>query len=114
MLIEISQLHRFRHRRLSIFSVTAMVVTILSGAGMTRAQSGKEPIVTGPITSGSKPNAFMASLEDLKAAGYMEQEFFVEGVSEGKLRPDDAVSSQPYKIRILVRRPVDSKRFKGT
>jgi hypothetical protein len=96
------------HRALAALFVAA----ILTGPGAMKAAEG--PTVTGPITSGSRPNAFMASIDDLTKQGYTEQEFFLEGSAEGKLKPDDPVSSQPYKIRILVRRPMDSKRFNGT
>ena len=108
MQIEVPKRFRCFCRVLAVLFLAA----ILAGGAVT-VKAANEPIVSGPITSGSKPNAFMASLEDLKTRGYMEQEFFLEGSVEGKLKPDDPVSSQPYKIRILVRRPIDSKRFNG-
>jgi hypothetical protein len=99
--------------------VGTIVAAIFVEAGAANAQTADRaaaagPAVTGPITSGSKPNAFMSSMDDLKARGYMEEEFFVEGNAEGKIRTDDPVSSRAYKTRILVRRPIDAKRFKGT
>jgi hypothetical protein len=91
--------------------LTALIGTVaLSPARAVAADA----IVSGPATRGAKPNAFHATVEDLKARGYLEQEFFVEGTAEGKAAPDAAVAAKPYKTRLLVRRPVDPAKFNGT
>ena len=84
------------------------------------------PVVTGPITGGEHGRPFTAAIDDLAAAGYREDEFFLEGqASEFAPKPGTTLGTdgawsvvpenpQPYKTRILVRRPIDPKRFNGT
>ena len=66
------------------------------------------PTVTGPIpySLGIRGFPFMAVPDsaELAAAGYSEEEFFFYG----------EVSSQAYGSRMIVRRPMDSRRFNGT
>src|SRR2546430_17400554 len=56
---------------------------------------------------------------NLPAYGYMEQEYFVSGTanvydwdSDGTVKVQN--SDAPYATRIVVRRPIDAKRFSGT
>src|SRR5579872_299502 len=81
-------------------------------------------VVTGPITGGDRGQAFSEmSAADLTRAGYMESEFFIAGTATsfkaaGPLGMDGAWTvapdtAAPYKIRMLVRRPSDAKRFNG-
>jgi hypothetical protein len=82
------------------------------------------PTVSGPVAGGAHGRPFGSSLADLTAAGYVEEEYFVAGTaasydSAKPLTPDGVWSvmpagTQPYKTRILVRRPEDPKRFNGT
>jgi hypothetical protein len=85
---------------------------------------GGSPMVTGPITGGSMGKPFTASAADLPAAGYVEEEYFIEGDATAYdwVTPpgtDGAWSVKPttlahYKTRFLVRRPTDATRFNGT
>src|SRR5262245_30218401 len=83
------------------------------------------PAIIGPISSPG--SAFIAPPSSLNLAdlGYVEQEFFVEGTARahttaGELGPagdwtaaaDGATAA--YRTRVLVRRPVSSKKFNGT
>ena len=80
--------------------------------------------ITGPIRGGAHGFPFASTVLDLAAAGYVEEEFFVEGsasgyASDGELAPNGSwtvkvASHSPYKTRILVRRPADPSRFNGT
>src|SRR3954447_26036264 len=81
--------------------------------------------VTGPISGGAHGWPMAASLLDLEAFGYVEDEFFFEGVAptfravDERPSPDgrwDAVEGEgiPFKTRLLVRRPRDPSRFNGT
>ena len=82
--------------------------------------------VSGPIAVGRKGRPFTSSLFDLSPFGYVEEEYFIEGMANSykpapgsTLRPDghwDVVVSgtQPYKSRFIVRRPVDPEKFNGT
>jgi hypothetical protein len=82
------------------------------------------PIVTGPISSGTHGRPFTASLAELAASGYVEDEYFIAGTatSYGSTKPLDSdgtwsvvpAGSQPYKTRLLVRRPKNPARFNGT
>jgi hypothetical protein len=90
------------------------------------APAGTVPVVTGPITAGDHGRPFTAALDDLAKSGYREDEYFLEGEASEfapkpgtSLEPDGVWSVAPgtpqsYKTRILVRRPIDAKRFNGT
>lgn len=81
--------------------------------------------VTGPITGGTHGWAFGAYLGDIAERGYVEEEYFIEGVAqryqpaEGTELTEDgmwtleATDTAPYKTRFIVRRPVDPEKFNG-
>jgi alpha/beta hydrolase family protein len=81
------------------------------------------PRVTGPIavTADSYPLMAGDKLQDaidLKARGYIEEEFFVSGTANVyDWMPDGRLTvktpNAPYTTRILVRRPADPARFSG-
>jgi len=78
----------------------------------------------GPVTQGHIVEPASPTPVDLSAHGYVEQEFFASGVAsafrpEGPLGSDGKwsvrpVSPQPFKTRLVVRRPADPRRFNGT
>jgi len=81
-------------------------------------------VVTGPIAGGDRGRAFSAMPPaDLTQSAYTEAEFFVSGTASaykptGPLAIDGAWKVSPdttadYKVRMLVRRPADAKRFNG-
>jgi len=80
--------------------------------------------LSGPVEGGSHGRPFAASLADLAAQGYVETEYFLAGtatayVAAGPLGSDGRwdvapAASQPFKTRILVRRPKDPAKFNGT
>jgi len=83
------------------------------------------PVVTGPVAAKTAPgNAvrdypFFAALEDLKARGYVEEEYFFSGTANRYETPEGTSgrvldSNHKYRTRLLVRRPTDSKKFNGT
>ncbi|MBL7497962.1 hypothetical protein I6A84_01600 [Frankia sp. CNm7] len=82
--------------------------------------------VTGPVTTGARPNAFAEPAFDLAEYGYLSQEFLFGGQAtayapadgtelgtDGRwtLRPD---RTEPFKTRLLVMRPSDPAKFSGT
>jgi hypothetical protein len=85
-----------------------------------------DPMVTGPVSGGSHGWPFAASVEDLDALGYVEDEWFVEGeattydfapgadASEDGRWDTEAVGSIPYRTRFLSLRPADPERGNGT
>jgi hypothetical protein len=83
------------------------------------------PVVTGPVAAKAAPGdpahdyPFFAALEDLKARGYVEQEYFVSGTANRYETPEGASGkvldgNHKYRTRLLVRRPADAKKFNGT
>ncbi|HEV8487414.1 MAG TPA: alpha/beta hydrolase domain-containing protein [Blastocatellia bacterium] len=82
------------------------------------------PIVTGPITGGDRAQALGAiPVADLTKAGYVEGEYFYAGSATafgqvGTWAADGAWTARPtskadYKVRMLVRRPAEARRFNG-
>jgi hypothetical protein len=82
--------------------------------------------VTGPIAAdaGTKGRPITASIEDLAAVGYQEQELFLAGTAvihgqrgswdvDGRWSTTE-VGERDYRTRLLVRRPADPARFSGT
>jgi hypothetical protein len=83
------------------------------------------PQVTGPIAAPDVPGTashnyiFFASNHDLASHGYVEEEFFIKGTATtyktgGTATAPVLASGQPYYTRIVVRRPINAKRFNGT
>src|SRR5258706_3559218 len=82
------------------------------------------PTVTGPIPWTVKPPdathgyTFNPTYLDLASKGYIEEEFFIEGVANQYNTLPDATGSvkdsgHAYKTRIVVRRPTSAKKFNG-
>jgi hypothetical protein len=94
--------------------------------GESRADGSALPVVTGPIEGGVRGRPFTTSHVDLAPHGYVEEEYFLEGRASRhapkpgtSLSPDGAwqietSGAEPYKTRLLVRRPKDPERFNGT
>jgi hypothetical protein len=90
----------------------------------TRAAGVPVPTVTGPIAAvavgdQSHDYPFFAAILDLKAHGWVEEEFFIEGIAnrytiQGQATGAVRDSGHPYKTRILVRRPATASAFNGT
>jgi hypothetical protein len=88
------------------------------------AGTGKEPVPSPTVTGPTAGQAVSLSAVDLAVNGYVEEEFVVEGTARAyeptaPLTPDGhwsvkEASSAPYRTRVLVRRPKDPSRFKGT
>jgi len=107
----------------SAFLVLALLVWALLGPSVT-AMAADVPTVSGPVSGGAHGRPFGSSLADLSAPGYVEEEYFLAGTATAyaaaKPLGSDGVWSvaptgaQPYKTRLLVRRPKDPARFNGT
>ncbi|GAA4860397.1 alpha/beta hydrolase domain-containing protein [Paenibacillus vulneris] len=80
--------------------------------------------ISGPVLGGEHGRPFGAYFGDIKNQGYIEEEYFMEGIAQryvpiGELSTDGkwnlkSSSTAPYKTRILVRRPADPSKFNGT
>ena len=83
------------------------------------------PVLEGPVTGGLGSPFVAGTTFDLAEVGYEQEEFFMSGTaaaytSDAALTPDGAWSATrsaltaDYKTRILVYRPIEPKKFKGT
>lgn len=85
------------------------------------------PTVVGPIPATVAPGSptrdypWLATMHNLAAVGYVEEEFFFEGTARrfstpGPIGTTGSVlsSGHPYRTRLLVRRPAAAARFNGT
>lgn len=83
------------------------------------------PTVTGPIASVGVPGdpgrnyTYFSTNHDLNTAGYIEEEYFIDGVANRYTTPTGATGTivdgnHPYRTRIVVRRPANQRDFNGT
>jgi len=107
-----------------------LILPLLTGAAAPQATTATAipsvpPTITGPIknTTPLKDPAhgypFSATSVDLKKAGYVEEEYFIEGKANRYLTSATANatvvdSNNPYKTRLVVRRPASASKFNGT
>lgn len=107
---------------LSLSPAIAKQAGVLQG-GSRVAAAVPNPFVTPPITGGSRGQAFGAWPAADRPAGYTEDERFFSGTARAytqsgtwtvdgrwELAPGPTAS---YKVRMLVRRPTDARRFNG-
>jgi hypothetical protein len=83
------------------------------------------PTITGPIPATVTPGdpsrdyPFLATDVNLAQHGYVEQEYFMQGTANQYTTPAGATGAvistgNPYKTRLLVRRPISDSAFNGT
>lgn len=106
--------------------------------GGTAASPVPMPKVEGPISGGSPTGGpWWETPYDLESRGYLEQEYFLSGVASDRglrcavpplpgtvgllsllfaqgCEPGGEVHTAPYKVRVLVRRPLHREQFKGS
>jgi hypothetical protein len=96
-----------------------------SGAAAADPAPVDRPTVTGPIPGTApgdrlSPNLedtypFFSTTDDLAAAGYVEQEFYLSGTADGwDTQGNQVATDVAYRTRIVVRRPTSNLRFNGT
>lgn len=100
------------------------VLALLVAAGMFHLQAAAAPPAAAPLPTVTKPPAgkgvaHAATRLDLAPLGYVEEEYFVSGkanVYQYDARDAVAVKTPnvDYATRILVRRPINPRRFSGT
>ncbi|UKZ52930.1 hypothetical protein TrVGV298_006716 [Trichoderma virens] len=96
-----------------IFALAALLISLPANSQQSRVQS----------PGGNKGHPFSAFAGNISSIGYIEEEFFLSGDGirynvVGNLTSDGHWtlaynSTAPYKTRMLVRRPVDHKKFNG-
>ena len=120
---------QFRFR--SVFStLTTLLLTCAALAAMPVSAQVPNPTVTGPIVQPvpagdpSHNYIFFSSNDSLAAHGYVEEEFFISGTATRYATPNQTnpgptstgtiiSTGNPYKTRIVVRRPSDPTKFNG-
>tara|TARA_A100001391_G_scaffold119169_3_gene81002 strand:+ start:37629 stop:39134 length:1506 start_codon:yes stop_codon:yes gene_type:complete len=94
----------------------AFVVTALSAPAL--AEVPRMPDVLPVPPSGQDPlssaNRAGTEYSDLKAAGYVEEEYYMFGAAPAITAAGETLFDAPYTTRILVRKPEDPARFNGT
>ena len=117
----------FAQQRLRFARSIATAFTALAATWAAHAAPPSSPLIIGPIPVNSTPGAGQTRdyphfatepYFNLTAAGYTEEEFFIQGSATRYETPSlaDAVqvsSGHPYKTRLLVRKPVDANKFNG-
>jgi hypothetical protein len=109
---------------LGILSLAALVMPVGSSP-VARADSVPNPTVSGPIAANVPPGdpshdyTFFATNLDLASKGYVEQEYFIDGFANRYDTPTLQTGTiidgnHHYRTRIVVRRPIDPRRFNGT
>jgi hypothetical protein len=115
-------------RRVGVAAATACLMAAVvarvdvRGAGILADTSDvkiTQPASDVPVGDPSREYPFYATTVDLKTAGYVEQEFFIEGTANRYTTPATSTgaivdSGHPYKTRIVVRRPATQAKFNGT
>lgn len=119
----------------SIATIASSLITVCAAAAVlvgpqATAQTAAQdkvahPTVTGPIALGaplgdaSRDYPWSSTMHNLAGVGYIEEEYFFEGTASrfntpagqpGTLRD----AGHRYKTRMVVRRPIDAKKFNGT
>ena len=115
----------------SVVSIALFLIPVASAASAPVTErlpesrsDAKQIVLTGPVTGGNHGQSWGAApAKDLTAAGYMEEEYFFGGkatafAQEGSWNidgvwPVKAASEADYKVRMLVRRPADARKFNG-
>jgi hypothetical protein len=104
--------------------VLALIAAAALAPGGDASDTVPDPAVVGPTTGGSRGQPFGAiTPADLAQSRYAEDEYFYSGSAfayekDGAWGMDGVWKVKParpaqYKIRLLVRRPVDTRRFNG-
>src|SRR5436190_8181153 len=106
------------------FTLACVAAVAFGIASLSGASAVPTPRVTGPIAASAPGDPghdypFYASALDLKARGYVEEEFFIEGTANRYTTPAQETGAvveggHPYKTRLVVRRPAAAARFNGT
>jgi hypothetical protein len=117
------------HSRIRLLSAPWLFLIIFVIASATAFTQTTNPVAppivtliprTTPLKDPGHGYAFNATPMDLAKAGYVEEEFFIEGTAsryttpQGNATATVADSNHPYMTRIVVRRPTSKSKFNGT
>jgi hypothetical protein len=121
---------RFARGRSSVVAGALVVVLAVAAPQQGVSATAGNPTVTGPVTGGTRGHAqtTVDGIVDLSGAGYVEQEFFLQGTAtpyapdpgaavwglDGKWTAVPTPPTAPFRTRLVVRRPANPSRFNGT
>lgn len=106
----------------SINYILWVVVILTIQVSIVYSQPTLDVAIFGPITAdapGTSRNAiYSSSAIELEANGYLEEEYFIEGMANRYTKPekqDGAIidSGHPYRTRLIIRRPKMASIFNG-
>ncbi len=115
----------------ALLNCILIVCTLLCALPTMAGAAIPDPTVSGPIPATAPPGdpshnyMFFSTNMDIASRGYVEEEFFVEGTANQynipSWTPDNPAaatatiksSNNPFKIRMIVRRPMLAKNFNG-
>ena len=111
--------NRMMTRWSAFITIVLLFLPLIAGAAV------PNPTITGPIPATVTPGdpsrdyPFFATDVDLAQYGYVEQEYFMQGAANQYTTPAGATGAvistgNPYKTRLLVRRPISASTFNGT
>ena len=105
------------------FLSSLIAFIVLSLPGSVSLAAVPDATVYGPIEADppghpSRNSIYSASAIELEAHGYLEEEYFIEGVANRYSHPEMATGEiidgrHPYLTRLIVRRPLDPAQFNG-
>jgi hypothetical protein len=94
-----------------------------TSAALAQPRAVPTPLVSAPVTGGDRGQAYGGFTAATAPAGYVEEERFFSGTATsyakvGAWATDGMWAAKPnesadYKVRMLVRRPIDARRFNG-
>src|ERR1700678_1455444 len=108
-----------------MFGKIALILTAMTALAAPVVGQPRAADVSGPIPAPDVPGSpshnyiFFSSNHELAAHGYVEEEFVIRGTASRFTTPESKTGAvqntgHPYETRIVVRRPLDPKRFNGT
>jgi hypothetical protein len=116
---------RFVRAMAVVVGLAALPPAVATAAAAPEAAPVPNPSVVGPIAPTAQPGdashgyPFLATEVELARQGYVEEEYFIDGVARNYATPPLATGEEvpgggPYRTRIVVRRPASAKDFNGT
>jgi hypothetical protein len=99
------------------------LTVMAAGAPRVQAQGPSGPRLTGPVSGGERGQPFGGFARDAAPPGYVETEWFLGGTATSYARASEwgtdgrwdvsPDGSEPFTVRMLVRRPADPATFNG-
>lgn len=116
--------HDMARKSAGLLLAFGCLVSFQPGSSAQSTSRAATPTVGGPVTGGERGQPFGGFAVGATPAGYLEEERFLSGIATSYAKVGDwgtdgvwtaaPKSTADYKVRLLVRRPLDPGRFNGT